>query len=267
LSGLFRFRKYPCRENLTAFWPNVYRKVRYFPLLLGFLCFLSRTASSQVYTYVDEKGVRTFTNTPPKGAVQDLKVSGAPPAPVPDAVTPKASRQSDYMRIVEKYAPQFQLDPALVQSMITQESGFKNRAVSSKGARGLMQLMPATARRLGVRDSFDPEENIRGGMKHMRNLLDMFDNDLVLSLAAYNAGENLVQRTGRVPRYRETHDYVRSITKRYGSKHLAPASETPPAVLPMFRYVDRDGVLHLTNIAPVPGAESSGAVSPPGPSP
>src|SRR6266511_177626 len=145
----------------------MYGKVRYFPLLLCFLCFLSRTASSQVYTYVDEKGVRTFTNTPPREAVKDLKISGAPPptAPVSDVATPKASRESDYMRIIEKYAPQYQLDPALVQSMITQESGFKSRAVSSKGARGLMQLMPATARRLGVRNSFDPEENIRGGMK------------------------------------------------------------------------------------------------------
>jgi len=260
----------------------MYGKVRYFPLLLILLCFLSRTASSQVYTYVDEKGVRTFTNIPPKGAIKDLKVSGAPPAapvadaatpksspvaPVANAATPKASRQPDYMRIVEKYAPQFRLDPALVQSMITQESGFKARAVSSKGARGLMQLMPATAARLGVRNSFDPEENIRGGMKHMRNLLNMFDNDLVLSLAAYNAGENLVQRTGRVPGFRETHDYVRSITRRYGRTHLVPANETPPAPLLMFKYMDRDGVLHLTNIPPVQGSESSVAVGPPGQSP
>ncbi len=171
------------------------------------------------------------------------------------------------MRIVEKYAPQFRLDPALVQSMITQESGFKARSVSSKGARGLMQLMPATAARLGVRNSFDPEENIRGGMKHMRNLLNMFDNDLVLSLAAYNAGENLVQRTGRVPGYRETHNYVRSITRRYGRTHLVPANEIPPAPLLMFKYMDRDGVLHLTNIPPVQGSESSVAVGPPGQSP
>ena len=266
MSGLFLFGKYPFREDLATFRLPMYGKVRYFPLLLCFLCFLSRTASSQVYTYVDEKGVRTFTNTPPREAVKDLKISGAPPptAPVSDVATPKASRESDYMRIIEKYAPQYQLDPALVQSMITQESGFKSRAVSSKGARGLMQLMPATAARLGVRNSFDPEENIRGGMKHMRNLLDMFDNDLVLSLAAYNAGENLVQRTGRVPGYRETHDYVRSITRRYGRKHVVPPNETLPAPLPMFRYVDRDGVLHLTNIPPVRGQESSGAVSPPG---
>ena len=117
------------------------------------------------------------------------------------------------------------------------------------------------------RNSFDPEENIRGGMKHMRNLLNMFDNDLVLSLAAYNAGENLVQRTGRVPGFRETHDYVRSITRRYGRSHLVPPNETPPAPLLMFKYMDRDGVLHLTNIPPVQGSESSVAVGPPGQSP
>src|SRR5947207_3495683 len=256
----------------------MYGKVRYFPFLLIFLCFLSRTARSQVYTYVDEKGVRTFTNIPPKGAIKDLKVSGAPPAapvadaatpkaspvaPVANAATPKASRQPDYMRIVEKYAPQFRLDPALVQSMITQESGFKARAVSSKGARGLMQLMPATAARLGVRNSFDPEENIRGGMKHMRNLLNMFDNDLVLSLAAYNAGENLVQRTGRVPGYRETHDYVRSITRRYGRTHLVPANETAQLPYLWSKILNVMGVCISQTIPPFRGWDPGSVAAPP----
>ena len=104
--------------------------------------------------------------------------------------------------------------------MIETESDFDSRAVSPKGARGLMQLMPATALRVGVQNSFDPEQNIRGGMQHMRGLLDRFNNDLQLSLAAYNAGENLVQRIGRIPHIRETHNYVRKITKKYGKTRM-----------------------------------------------
>lgn len=114
-----------------------------------------------------------------------------------------------------------------------------------------MQLMPATAATVGVRDIHDPEENIRGGMKYMRKLLDRFDNNLVLSLAAYNAGENLVGRIGKVPNYRETKDYVRTITARYGKKEIAPKVEEAPIMPMKFQYRDQNGVLHLTNIPPV----------------
>jgi hypothetical protein len=120
--------------------------------------------------------------------------------------------------------------------------------------------MPATAARIGVRDSFDPEENIRGGMKHMRNLLDTFDNDLVLSLAAYNAGENLVHRIGRVPNYRETHEYVRSITKKYGKSQMTREEPKPVSRASLFRFTDRNGVLHLTNLPPVKREEAPPAL-------
>src|SRR5881409_1755263 len=189
-------------------------------------------------------------------SVETPRPSPALPAPALSAAQIADRAPVPYRDLIRAAAARHGLAPELVESVIRVESNFEARAVSSKGARGLMQLMPATAARLGVRNSFDPEENIRGGMKHMRNLLNMFDNDLVLSLAAYNAGENLVQRTGRVPGFRETHDYVRSITRRYGRTHLVPANETPPAPLLMFKYMDRDGVLHLTNIPPVQGSES-----------
>ncbi|NWG14454.1 MAG: lytic transglycosylase domain-containing protein [Acidobacteria bacterium] len=198
--------------------------------------------------------MRIYTNIPPKRLVQDLQITGRPQSPA-DSVQENPS--ISYDDIIEKYAEEYQLDPALVKSMIARESGFNAQAVSPKGAMGLMQLMPDTAARHGVRDVFDPEENIRGGMKHMRLMLDMFGNDLSLSLAAYNAGENLVQRLGRIPQIKETHDYVRAITRLYGKKQMelpvTAARSSPP---PVFRYLDARGVEHLTNIAPVRRSEA-----------
>ena len=113
-----------------------------------------------------------------------------------------------------------------------------------------MQLMPSTAERLGVENSFDPEQNIHGGVKHFRSLLNTFNNDLVLSLAAYNAGENLVQRLGRVPKIKETRDYVQSVTERYGKIELDEPAQEENSRGQTYRYVDNSGVLNLTNIPP-----------------
>ena len=108
------------------------------------------------------------------------------------------------------------VDPLLIYSIMHRESSFKKFALSNKGARGLMQLMPATAARLGVRDIFDPQQNIEGGVKYMRILLNMFDGDVRLALAGYNAGEGAVLKYSRsVPPYRETQEYVRRISERY----------------------------------------------------
>lgn len=112
----------------------------------------------------------------------------------------------------------YAIDPLLIYSQMHQESSFKLRATSNKGASGLMQLMPATARRLGVTNIYDPKQNIEGGIKYMRMLLDMFGNDVNLALAGYNAGEGAVMRFGnRIPPYSETQEYVRRISARYGS--------------------------------------------------
>jgi Transglycosylase SLT domain/Domain of unknown function (DUF4124) len=214
---------------------------------LAFCLALPCSFGQAVYSYVDEDGVPNFTNVPPKGAVRDLKISNPAAAWRPVGTTGKDSR---YDSIIEKYAGQFRLDPSLVRSMIQTESDFDERAISPKGARGLMQLMPATALRLGVQNSLDPDQNVRGGAQHMRGLLDRFNNDLELSLAAYNAGENLVQRIGRIPHIRETHDYVRKITKKYGNSRMSPLGAVPPRAPSTFRFVDQDGILHLTNIPP-----------------
>ncbi len=112
----------------------------------------------------------------------------------------------------------YNIDPLLIYSQMHQESTFKSRATSPKGASGLMQLMPGTARRFGVEKIYDPKQNIEGGVRYMRWLLDTFNGDVVLALAGYNAGEGAVMKYGwQVPPYRETQEYVRRITDRYNS--------------------------------------------------
>ncbi len=126
--------------------------------------------------------------------------------------------------LVERLAPAFGLDPDLVMAIIAVESGFNPQSVSGKNARGLMQLIPATAQRFNVRDSFNPEQNIRGGMAYLRWLLANFRGDVTLVAAAYNAGEQAVQRYGGVPPYAETRDYVLKVKRLYRrSFHDIPA--------------------------------------------
>lgn len=121
--------------------------------------------------------------------------------------------------LIKTNGARYALDPYLIFLVIEHESHFRQRAVSPKGARGLMQLMPGTAARLGVRDSFDPAQNIMGGSRYLKELMTMFGGRVDLVLASYNAGEGAVMKFGRaVPPYRETRDYVKRITKRYGQQ-------------------------------------------------
>ncbi len=121
-------------------------------------------------------------------------------------------------KIIEDAARKYRIDPLLIYAQMHQESSFKVRARSNKGASGLMQLMPATARRFGVTKIYDPKQNIEAGVRYMRWLLDTFDGDVVLALAGYNAGEGAVMKyRNTVPPYRETREYVRRITTRYNT--------------------------------------------------
>lgn len=129
------------------------------------------------------------------------------------------------------------VDPVLIYATMHQESSFKQRALSHKGASGLMQLMPGTARRFGVTNIFDPRQNIEGGTRYMRFLLDSFGGDIALALAGYNAGEGAVMKYGRrIPPYRETQEYVRRITRRYAlmrdpqtARNARPVTQTQVA--------------------------------------
>jgi len=126
-------------------------------------------------------------------------------------------RRSQYDRMIERYADQFNVDPILVRAVIQVESDFNPQCTSGKGARGLMQLIPETAQRYGVKDIYDPEQNIRGGVAYLADLLEMFSHDVPRALAAYNAGEGAVTRHGGIPPYNETMTYVkRALTVYYG---------------------------------------------------
>jgi soluble lytic murein transglycosylase-like protein len=151
-------------------------------------------------------------------------------------------------REVERTARQFKVDPRLVNAIIRVESQYNARAVSPKGAMGLMQLVPATVERFDVRNPFDPSENIRGGVSYLRYLLNLFDDNLPLTLAAYNAGENAVLRVNGIPPFAETKAYVRKVTSIYGQTAPAtmPASAAP-STPPITSYVDAEGVMHFTN--------------------
>jgi len=148
------------------------------------------------------------------------KVSGKSPS---DAfLLSRRDEATAFDESIRRHAEHNRVDPRLVKSVMLVESNFNPRAVSPKGARGLMQLMPGTARRYGVQNSFDPHENIRGGTTYLSDLLGMFDGDILRTLAAYNAGEGAVQRYGGVPPYPETQEYVRRAMLVYGGTTAGP---------------------------------------------
>jgi soluble lytic murein transglycosylase-like protein len=147
--------------------------------------------------------------------------------PVPAPAQPVVA-QPFYRDLVEAAAKRYNVDADLITSVIAVESNFDPKAVSRKNARGLMQLLPETAARLGVKNVFDPQENIEGGTHYLRDLLQKYNNDLVLTLAAYNAGPEKVQLYGRVPPYAETISYVRRVKRTY-EKNKSTTAAKPPA--------------------------------------
>ena len=132
--------------------------------------------------------------------------------------------QAPFGELIRKTAEKYAVDPDLVFSVVAAESNFNPKAISRRNARGLMQLLPETARRLGVKDVFDPAQNIDAGTRHLRNLLKLYQGDLALTLAAYNAGPGAVERFGNVPPYNETIAYVRAIRKTYAQRKSATDS-------------------------------------------
>jgi soluble lytic murein transglycosylase len=164
------------------------------------LLLLPLSARADIYKYVDANGVIHFTNTPTNSQYNLYLKERSPRSSSVDTSAIRA--------IISRHAATFRLEEALVRAVIKAESGFNPRAVSKKGALGLMQLMPDTARLLKVRDPLDAEENIRGGSRYLRLMLDEFNGNLDLALAAYNAGPNAVRRHGGIPPYKETRIYV-----------------------------------------------------------
>jgi soluble lytic murein transglycosylase-like protein len=153
--------------------------------------------------------------------------------PAPSTLPVVALRAPPHIeRLVHQMAPQFQVHPRLALSIIAVESNFNAAALSTKNAMGLMQLIPATARRFGVRNAFDAQQNIRGGMAYLRWLLAYYQGDVRLVAAAYNAGEGAVDRHRGVPPYTETQEYVKRVVARFGNApHPYDAKVTPPSPL------------------------------------
>lgn len=125
------------------------------------------------------------------------------------------AQRADIDEIIDTYSDKYGIDSDFIKAIIRQESGFKKNAQSKKGAMGLMQLMPETAKSLGVINAYDPVQNIEGGTKYLKGLMDRFDGDKRLALAAYNAGPNAVKRYGGIPPYKETQNYVKNIMSVY----------------------------------------------------
>ena len=186
-----------------------------------FLCVLLAATLSQagIYRYEDERGVIHFTNVPRdpnfKLHIRDTREDPGLNIPSSPSTAYYIRNSNIYDGLITEFSHRYQVDFALIKAIIRAESGFNPIAVSRKGARGLMQLMPETAQRLNVSNTFNPRDNIEGGVRYFKYLLSLFNNDLRLSLAAYNAGENLVSQLGAIPPYQETIDYVQKVLNFY----------------------------------------------------
>jgi soluble lytic murein transglycosylase-like protein len=195
--------------------------MKYIVTLVIFICLflLTSPSSAGIYRYVDERGVIHFTNCPrdPKFKlyIRESKEDVGDENHSSSVSYIKDSNQYD--SLISEFSKKYQVDFALIKAMIRTESAFNPFATSRKGAKGLMQLMPETASRMSVSNIFNPRENIEGGVRYFKYLLSLFNNDLRLSLAAYNAGENVVGELRSIPPYRETVDYVKKVLSYYQS--------------------------------------------------
>lgn len=176
-------------------------------------------ASADIFAFSDENGTVSLSNQPTDSRytviLQTPDENQSPIAITANTALP-ATKTVSFGTLVDEAARSNDIEAALLHAVITAESNYNTRAVSRKGAIGLMQLMPATAKRYGVTDIYDPAQNVAGGTRYLKYLLKMFNNDQRLTLAAYNAGENAVARFGnKIPPYRETRDYVNKVMSLY----------------------------------------------------
>jgi len=197
------------------------------------------SARAQIYTWVDANGSMVLSNVP-QGTNLGIAAFDVPASPRLRATRPvEPSRSRSYDDLIETHASRNGVRTDLVRAVIQVESAFNARAMSNKGAMGLMQLMPATARQFGVRNAFDPSENVRGGVAYLRQLLDKYSGNERLALAAYNAGPGNVDRFGQtVPPFQETRDYVARIRTIAGTRVSAPTTAADVAQTRIFKVVE-----------------------------
>jgi soluble lytic murein transglycosylase-like protein len=209
---------------------------------LASVCLPTSASDDPLMYFVKEDGSVVFTNAPTRHEARPV-----PGLEVWDALGVSGTDlpATVYDPFIDRVAREHGLSPQLIKAVALVESSFNTHAVSPKGAQGLMQLMPATARQYGVEDAFDPLQNLRAGTIHLRKLLDEFDGDLTLALAAYNAGSGAVRRHGGVPSYRETQEYVRKVRSNLsqGRRHAAAAPVESSARI----VQNSDGTIRLVN--------------------
>ena len=196
---------------------------RFFALgLFSVVAAITPAASADIYMSKDAEGNLSFTNRKPENGSATVYMKTSPSAATPRAgVTPFAPQDRDvtrynrYDEFIRQAATLYQIPEQLVRAVMKVESDYDPRAVSYAGATGLMQLMPETAERMQVKDIRDPRENIFGGVRYLRVLANMFNGDLDLTIAGYNAGEGAVMQYGGIPPYAQTKDYVVKVTSFY----------------------------------------------------
>ena len=212
----------------------------------------TRPIDAQIYSWVDASGSLVVSNVP-QGTnlgIRSYEVPESEGIRATRAVAPKRSRSFD--DVIEAHASRSGVRAGLVRAVIQVESAFNPRALSSKGAMGLMQLMPATARQFGVSDAFDPNENVRAGVAYLKQLLDRYSGNERLALAAYNAGPGAVDRFGQsVPPFAETRDYVKRIRGLAGTEaSVSSESDPTPQIFRQIEIIDGHEVVRYTDQAP-----------------
>ena len=200
------------------------KSLGFVPILVVFC--LVQLAWADIYVYDADNGAVNLSNVPSDNRYTVLipLQQEAAPAVAIKPLLPKLPNKAQYDRIIAEVARVYGLDSALLHAVISVESRYNSNAVSKKGAAGLMQLMPVTAKRYGVADSFDPVQNLHGGAKYLRDLLRTFNNDVNLVLAAYHAGEGAVVKHGnRIPPFPETEKYVPRVLALYRKYQSEPS--------------------------------------------
>jgi len=224
-------------------------------IILSVFALCASPAFADIFKYVDENGVVCYTDAPAgKKTVRVLRekqVAAKKARPAANKM-PAVERQ-DYGSYVQQAASKYEIEPELIHAVIKTESNGNQRAVSRKGAMGLMQLMPSTAYDMNVVNPFNPEENIEGGTKYLRYLLEKFNGDITLALAAYNAGPKTVEKYRDVPPISETRQYVKKILAlfkgkgNYSFQESAKQGPSTPAPVPIYKVVLDDGTILFTN--------------------
>lgn len=204
------------------------RKITFIGILTLFLSASAITSYADIYKYVDDNGVTHFTNiSRGKGYRKIISEN-------------KTRPKKDYDRIITGKSSKYKIETAIIRAVITAESNWNPGAVSNRGAIGLMQLMPSTAKDMQVINPFDPEENIEGGTRYLRHLLNRFNGDIELALAAYNAGPARVEKSGGVPSIPETKQFVKKVLSIYKGK-------SGKKRVRIYKLIYNDGTILYTN--------------------